>query len=145
MEPSISLNNLPTQFIGVLELFNLLYPFDYPFNPYVATNHPIPTLRAVRGRRGLPPLAHGGGEVLEHGDGGVPVDAGVGDADALLESGGALGGDLLVTSVDVGLEHDTDDGGLAGAQLLGDGGGDLGLVVVVLEGVAWSEEGGKSR
>lgn len=80
--------------------------------------------------------ADGGGEVLEHGNGGVPVDAGVGDGDALLERGGALGGDLLVALVDVGLDHDADDGLFAFPELLADDGGDLGLVAVVLVGVA---------
>ncbi|KAI9151568.1 hypothetical protein HJFPF1_08775 [Paramyrothecium foliicola] len=80
--------------------------------------------------------AHGGGEVLEHGDGVLPVDAGVGDADAALERRGALGGDLLVALVDVGLDHDTNDDLLTLAQLVGDDLGNLGLVVVVLLGVA---------
>src|SRR5690606_32140955 len=50
---------------------------------------------------------------------------------------GALGGDLLVALVDVGLDHDADDGVFALAQLVGDDLGDLGLVVVVLLGVAY--------
>jgi hypothetical protein len=36
----------------------------------------------------------------------------------------------------VGLDHDTDDAGFAGADLVGHVGGDLGLVAVVLVGVA---------
>ena len=90
-------------------------------------------------RLGRAPGAHRLGEVLERRDGGLPVDAGVRDADALLEAGGALGGDLLVALVDVGLDHDADDGGLSLAELVGDGGGHLGLVAVVLVGVAWKE------
>jgi hypothetical protein len=36
----------------------------------------------------------------------------------------------------VGLDHDTDDAGFAGADLVGHVGGNLGLVAVVLVGVA---------
>lgn len=85
----------------------------------------------------LPPRPHRGGQVLEHRDGRVPVDARVRDADALLEAGGPLGGHLLVALVDVGLDHDADDGLLAVAQLVGDDLGHFGLVAVVLVGVAW--------
>lgn len=60
-----------------------------------------------------PPLADGAGQVLEDGDGGVPVDASVGDGDALLQAAGALRWDLLVALVNVGLDHDTNDGVLA--------------------------------
>lgn len=80
--------------------------------------------------------ADGGGEALEDVDGGVPVNAGVGDGDALLEGGGALGGHLLVALVDVGLDHDANDGLFALAELVANDGGDLGLVAVVLVGVA---------
>lgn len=97
------------------------------------TSHLRPVLAS--GNR-LAPRAHRLGEVLERRDGRLPVDAGVGDADALLEAPGPLGGDLLVALVDVGLDHDADDGILALAELVGDGGGHLGLVAVVLVGVA---------
>ena len=46
--------------------------------------------------------------------------------------GGTLRGHLLVTLVDVGLDHDTDDGSLTLAKLVGDLLGDEGLVEVVL-------------
>lgn len=90
------------------------------------------------GRAGvdLSALTNSGGEVLEHGNGGVPVDAGVSDADTLLEGGGALGRDLLVALANVGLDHNTDDGLLALAELVTNGLSDLGLVAVVLVGVA---------
>lgn len=83
-----------------------------------------------------PALSNSSSEVLKGGDGGVPVDAGIGDGDALLKAAGALRRDLLVALVDVGLDHDTDDAGLAVADLVGHIGGDLGLVAVVLVGVA---------
>lgn len=85
----------------------------------------------------LSPVADGGGQVLEHGDGGLPVDAGIGDGDALLEAAGALGRHLLVALVNVGLDHDADNARLALANLLGDRLGHQGLVAVVLVGVAW--------
>lgn len=75
-------------------------------------------------------------ERIEGLDGGVPVNARVGDGDTVLESRGALGGDVLAPSVDVGLDHDTSDGGLAGRELGADVRADLGLVVVVLARVS---------
>lgn len=79
----------------------------------------------------LASLADGGCEALEDVNRALPVDAGVGDADSLLQRGGALGGYLLVAFVDVGLDHDADDGGLTGGELLADNLCDLGLVSVV--------------
>lgn len=62
---------------------------------------------------------------------------------------GPLGRDLLAAFIDVGLEHHADDGGLAGAELVGYGAGDEGLVGVVFGGVAcagyvrgWGKEKG---
>ena len=75
-------------------------------------------------------------QVLESRNGRLPVDAGIGDGDALLEAGWTLGWDLLVTLVDVGLDHDTDDGLLAGAKLVADSLGNGWLVAVVLVGVS---------
>lgn len=74
-------------------------------------------------------------EIVQHLDGHLPVNASIGDTDALEESGRSLGGHLLVTLVDIRLNHDTDDGGLALAQLIGDLLGDDRLVKVVLPGV----------
>jgi hypothetical protein len=84
-----------------------------------------------------PALCNSGSKVLEHAHGGVPVNARIGDRDALLEAAGALRGDLLVALVDVGLDHDTNDAGLAVADLVCDVLGDLGLVAVVLARIAW--------
>lgn len=75
-------------------------------------------------------------EVLQDLDGGLPVNAGVSDADTLAQAGGTLGGNLLVTLVDVGLNHNTDDGILALTELVRDLLGDQRLVAVVLVGVA---------
>lgn len=83
-----------------------------------------------------PPLRNSRSKVLENSDGALPVDARIGDRDALLEPAGALGGDLLVALVDVGLDHDGDDAGFAIADLVGDDLCDLGLVAVVFVGVA---------
>ena len=77
-------------------------------------------------------------QLFEHVDRGGPVDAGVGDADALLERGETtLGWDLLVALIDVGLDHDADDGLLALTELVADSLSDLGLVPVVLARVAF--------
>lgn len=80
--------------------------------------------------------ADGLGQVLEDVNGGFPVDASVGDADTGLQGGGALSGDLLVTPANVGLDHDTNNGLLALAELFANRLGNLGLVKVVLLGVA---------
>lgn len=86
----------------------------------------------------LTTLANRLSELLEGRDSGLPVNAGIGDADALLERRGTLSGNLLIALVDVGLDHDTNDGLLALADLVGNDLGNLGLVAVVLVGVAWS-------
>ena len=82
------------------------------------------------------PFPDGSSEVLEDIDGRLPADAGVGDGNTLLETAGTLGGHLLVSLVDVRLNHDADNGVLAGTKLIGNGFGDLGLVAVVLERVS---------
>jgi len=94
--------------------------------------HTISLLRVLRA-----PLRNSSSKILEHSDGAIPVNASVGDRHALLERTGALGGNLLVALVDVGLDHDGDNAGFALADLVGDDLGDLGLVSVVLVGVAW--------
>lgn len=76
------------------------------------------------------------GQIVQHVNRHLPVDAGIGDTDALEESGGTLGGHLLATLVDIRLDHDTDDSGLALAQLVGDLLRDDRLVEVVLLRVA---------
>ena len=83
-----------------------------------------------------PALRDSSGEILEHTNSGVPINASIGDRDTLLEAAGTLRGDLLVALVDVGLDHDTNNAGLAIADLVCDVLGDLGLVAVVLIGVA---------
>ncbi len=80
---------------------------------------------------------YSGGQVSKYGNGRIPVDAGVGDANALLEPRRAFRRYFLVALVDVGLDHDTDDGRLAFAELIGNHLCDLGLVSVVLVRVAY--------
>ena len=48
-----------------------------------------------------PALRNSSSEVFKHADGGLPVNASVGDGDALLQAAGALRWDLLVALVDV--------------------------------------------
>lgn len=77
------------------------------------------------------------GELFENFNGRLPVDAGVGDGDTLLERRKASSGwGLLVAFVDVGFDHDADDALFALTELVANRLGDLGLVLVVLEGVA---------
>lgn len=74
-------------------------------------------------------------EILKHLDRHLPVDASISDTDTAEKSLGSLGGNLLVTLVDVGLDHDTDDSSLTLTELIRDLLGDDGLVKVVLVGV----------
>lgn len=76
------------------------------------------------------------GQVLQDIDGHFPANTGVGDTDTLLQTRRTLGGHLLTTLVDVGLDHDTDDGVFALAELISQFLRDEGLVAVVLVGVA---------
>ncbi len=82
-----------------------------------------------------PPLGDSRRKVFESVDGGLPVDASIGDGDALLQTARALRWDLLVALIDVGLNHDTDYASLAVADLVGNVLGYEGLVAVVLVGV----------
>lgn len=82
------------------------------------------------------PLSHSRCKILEDGDGTLPVNASIRDGDALLEATGALGRHLLVALIDIGLDHDTDNAGLAIANLTGDVFRNQRLISVVLVGVA---------
>lgn len=85
----------------------------------------------------LSALSHSGGEILEHRDRRLPVDTRISDADAPFQAGGALWWYFLVALVDIRLDHDASDGHLALAQLVANHLGDLGLIAVVLAGVAY--------
>jgi len=73
---------------------------------------------------------------LEHLDCARPIDARVGDADAVFECGRAGGGHVLAALVDVRLDHHTSDVPLPRGELLADVGNDKGLVTVVLGRIA---------
>lgn len=88
------------------------------------------------GRLDSPTSPDGFSQVLKNVDGHLPADTGIGDTDTLLQTGRTLRGHLLVTLVDVGLDHDTDNGVFTLAHLLGQLLSDKGLVAVVLVGVA---------
>ena len=88
---------------------------------------------SIHGRaKDLPAFPHGSGKIVENADGIVPADAGVRDADAVSERRFTLGWDFLTTFVDVALDHEAHDGGLAGCDLVGDDAGDFGLIGVFL-------------
>lgn len=80
--------------------------------------------------------ADGFRKVLQDLLGRLPADAGVRDADTLLQSRRSLWRNLLVALVDVGLDHDADDRILTRAQLVGNVLGHERLVLVVLLGVS---------
>lgn len=69
----------------------------------------------------------------------LPVDTGISDADALLECVEALSCVLLVALVQVRLNHDTDNAILTFTELVANRLSDLGLVLVILLGVAYIE------
>lgn len=84
----------------------------------------------------LSPGPNGGGEVLKNLHGRVPVDTGISDTNALLQTRWTFGRHFLVAFVDVGLDHHTNDGLLAFSKLISDDLGDLRLVSVVLVRIA---------
>src|SRR6266550_4663314 len=81
-----------------------------------------------------PSSAHRCGEFLQHGDGPLPADAGVGDRLAVDELLRVL--EVLPAIGDERLDHDPDDAALALRDLGGDLAGDGGLPQIVLAAVA---------
>lgn len=67
-----------------------------------------------------PPVPHSSGKVVEDSHGSFPVDTGISDADTFFQGRGPLSWHLLVALVNVGLDHDAHDGGLAIPELVGD-------------------------
>ena len=102
--------------------------------PLPCGHHLVDTICSPRLLRS--PFPHSSSEVFEHSHGALPVYARICNGDALLQTARTLGGHLLVALVDVGLDHDAYDAGLAFAELVGDGLGYLGLVAVVFVGVS---------
>jgi len=104
---------------------------------YESKSKLVSSVNAIgRGTLLLSALSDSCGQIFENLDCGVPIDASVCDGDTLLEAGWTLRRDFLSALVDVGFNHDTDNGVLAVAKLICDDLGDLGLVAVVLQGVA---------
>ena len=77
-------------------------------------------------------------KVPQHIDGGVPIDTCVGDGHTLLERGLPALTNILAASAEVGLDHHTHNPLFAGAQLAGDGIGDLWLVLLRVSTAAGS-------
>jgi len=75
-------------------------------------------------------------QLVQHLDGSLPINTGISDTNTVLESRGAIFGNVLPASVDVGFDHDTGDRAVTSNKLLTDGVEDLRLVVVVLERVS---------
>lgn len=85
----------------------------------------------------LPPGSNPLGELLKDLHRRIPIDASVRDADTLLQRSGAFGWDFLIALVDVGFDHDADNGRLAFAELVADRLRHVRLVAVVFVGVAF--------
>ena len=77
------------------------------------------------------------GQLLEDLNRGFPIDASIGDTNALFESRRPLCWYLLVSFIDVRFDHHTDYGLLAFAKLIAYHLRNFGLVTVVLIGVAY--------
>ena len=77
----------------------------------ISAIHAICTIRSPR--PDLPPLSDGVRQLLENFDGVFPANTRVRDADPLLQASRALGRHFLGAFVDIGLDHDADDAGLA--------------------------------
>lgn len=113
-----------------------LFPHKKLITRKTKSHHATPLVRAIRlARIQSTTRTNTVREIIQHLNGHLPVDASIGDTDTLEESGRSLGRHLLVTLVDIRLDHDTDDGGLALSQLIGNLLGDDRLVKVVLLGV----------
>ena len=100
----------------------------------LAAAHPVQSVWLLRLQLSSGP--HGAGELFENFHGGVPVDACVGDADTLLEPGWPFRGHLLVAFGQVGLDHYSHNARLSLSNLLPNDLSNLGLVPVILVGVA---------
>lgn len=76
-------------------------------------------------------------ELLKDLNGAIPVNASISDRDTLLEACWTLLWNLLITLVNVGLDHDTDNRALTSAELVTNDLGNLWLIAVVLVGVSY--------
>ena len=77
-----------------------------------------------------------GVQSIQHADRCLPVDASVGNRNAVFKTGRTLRGYILPAFIDVGLDHHTSDVLVSGTQLRTDVVEDLWLIVVVLLRVA---------
>ena len=84
----------------------------------------------------LSPLSYGGRQVFQDIYSAFPADAGVCDADALLESRWTFCRHALLALIDVGFDHDADNATLAFSNLFSDRARYLGLIAVVLVGIS---------
>ncbi len=104
------------------------------------------TVRSVRVGRPVQPVPllrlestscpDGLGELFENLHGGVPTDTGIRDADTLLEAGCSLRGNLLVALIQIGFDHHPHNACLPFSNLIPDDLGHLGLIAVILIGIA---------
>jgi hypothetical protein len=84
----------------------------------------------------LSPCPNGIRQLFQHFHRCIPVDARIGDTDAFFQPDWAFRGYLLAALVDVGLDHNPYDAILTFAELVANVLSHLGLVLVVLEGIA---------
>ena len=106
---------------------------------FLCASHPVEPVRLLRLQ--CPSRADGVGQLFEHFHRRVPVDAGVRDADAFLERRWPRRRHLLVAFGQVGLDHHAHDARLPFPNLFADDLSDLGLIPVILVGVAFLKSG----
>lgn len=94
------------------------------------------TLCGAIGSDVLSSLLDGIGQLGQNEFGILPTDTCIGDGDCVFETRLSFLGHLLVALVDVRFDHDTHDGFFTSGNLGREFVGDLGLVLVILLGIA---------
>lgn len=84
----------------------------------------------------LASLSDSFGKILEDMHSGLPIDTGVRDAYTLFQSTWSLRRDLLITFMDIGFDHDTNNSRLALSELVSNDLSDFWLVAMVFIGIS---------
>jgi len=85
---------------------------------------------------GLPSRSHRRSELSQYHDSVFPVNAGIRNTDALLQSRRSLGRNILAALIEIALDHDASDETFTSGNLSGNRVCDLGLIIVILHRIA---------